>query len=48
NEPCLIFPACRLRKILAEASQAFYGALDQYTLADLVRKRSEMRELLGI
>jgi Rrf2 family transcriptional regulator, nitric oxide-sensitive transcriptional repressor len=48
NEPCAIFPACRLRKILAEAARAFYGALDQYTVADLVKRRSEMRELLRI
>lgn len=48
NEPCTVFPACRLRKVLAEAAQAFYGALDQYTVADLVKRRGEMRELLRI
>lgn len=48
NEPCAVFPACRLRKVLAEAAQAFYGALDRYTLDDLVKRRREMRELLRI
>lgn len=48
NEPCAVFPACRLRKILAEAARAFYGALDQYTVADLVKKHGEMRQLLRI
>ena len=46
--PCAILPACRLRSVLAEAAAAFYGALDRYTLEDLVQRRSEMRELLGI
>ena len=48
NEPCAIFPACRLKTVLAEAAQAFYGVLDQYTLHDLVKRRPEMKELLGI
>jgi Rrf2 family transcriptional regulator, nitric oxide-sensitive transcriptional repressor len=48
NEPCAVFPACRLRKVLAEAAQAFYRALDQYTVADLVKRGREMRELLRI
>jgi len=47
NEPCAIFPACRLKGVLAEAAQAFYNVLDRYTLQDLVRK-PEMKELLGI
>lgn len=48
NESCAIFPACRLKGVLAEAAQAFYRVLDQYTLDDLVRKRPEMKELLAI
>jgi Rrf2 family nitric oxide-sensitive transcriptional repressor len=46
NEPCAVFPAWRLRKVLAEAAGAFYAALDQYTVADLVKRGREMRELL--
>jgi Rrf2 family transcriptional regulator, nitric oxide-sensitive transcriptional repressor len=48
NEPCVVFPACRLRQILADASRAFYETLDQYSLADLVKRHGEMRELLGL
>jgi Rrf2 family nitric oxide-sensitive transcriptional repressor len=33
---CRITPHCRLRKALDEALAAFIGALDRYTVADLV------------
>jgi Rrf2 family nitric oxide-sensitive transcriptional repressor len=33
---CIITPHCRLRTALDEALAAFKGALDRYTLADLV------------
>lgn len=33
---CQLAGACRLRGALAEGMRAFYGALDRYTLADLV------------
>lgn len=48
NESCVIFPACRLKGVLAEAAQAFYEALDKYTVHDLIKQRPTMRELLGI
>jgi Rrf2 family nitric oxide-sensitive transcriptional repressor len=35
---CVIAPTCALRGALAEAVDAFYEALDRYTVADLVRK----------
>ena len=31
---CTLLPRCRLRGMLAAAKDAFYGHLDQYTLAD--------------
>lgn len=37
---CRIEPACKLKGILAEALQSFFGTLDRYTLADLVRGRA--------
>lgn len=35
--PCALDGACRLSGVLAQTLQAFYGALNGYTLADLVR-----------
>jgi len=35
--PCPLVPACRLRRALAEAKEAFYRELDRYTIGDLVR-----------
>lgn len=43
---CRIAPACRLRGVLAEAVQAFYGVLDGVTLADLVDDRAALVPLL--
>ncbi|MEV6774494.1 Rrf2 family transcriptional regulator [Nocardia sp. NPDC051030] len=40
DNPCPLASACRLRKLLAEAQAAFYRELDQYTLADLVDRRT--------
>ena len=45
---CLIAPACGLRCILAEATAAFLAVLDRYTIADLIGRRSALRELFGI
>lgn len=45
--PCKILPACRLKNILALATQAFMQTLHQYTLADLVAdNKGELIELL--
>ena len=48
NEPCAIFPICRLKGVLAEATAAFYAVLDRYSLEDLVKRKAAMKELLGI
>ena len=45
--PCPIVPACGLRGVLGEALQAFMAVLDRYTLADLVKRRVELRSLLA-
>ena len=37
ENPCPLLPACRLRRALAEAKEAFYRELDRYTVADLAR-----------
>lgn len=44
---CPITPACGLRRILNEASEAFLAVLDQYSIADLLAERERMRQLLG-
>ena len=46
--PCPIVPACGLRIALHEARQAFLAVLDRYTLADLVERRADLRELLFV
>lgn len=43
---CLIAPACGLTGALAHALKAFMGVLDDYTLADLARRRGPLRALL--
>ena len=48
NEPCAIFPACRLKGVLAEAHKAFFAVLDRYSLEDLVKRKAEMKGLLGV
>ena len=46
--PCPIVPACRLRGVLREAVDAFYAALDRYTLADLACQPRALSQLLRI
>jgi AraC-like DNA-binding protein len=35
HDAAALVPACRLRRALAEAKEAFYAELDRYTVADL-------------
>lgn len=43
---CCIQPACVLIDILREAHDALYGVLDRYTLADLIKPRRALSEIL--
>ena len=43
---CRIAPACRLSAVLVRAFDALYAALDEYTLADLVRKPRALEAIL--
>ena len=45
---CVITPVCKLRGVLGEATRAFYAALDQYTLEDLVRNRHALSKVLFV
>jgi Rrf2 family nitric oxide-sensitive transcriptional repressor len=50
HEPaCPIFAACTLKRVLHEAQTAFFTALHQYTLADLLdSKQNKLVRLLAI
>lgn len=47
---CIITPACQLKRIFAEALEAFFSVLDRYSLADLVpsHQQPELIKLLNI
>jgi len=47
NAPCVITPACKLRRALERARDAFLSILDEYTLADLTENRSVLAALLA-
>lgn len=48
NAACCIIPACGLRDPLRYAQEAFFAALDRYTLADITQKRSALAALLPV
>lgn len=35
DDPCPLIAACRLRRALADAKEAFYRELDRHTITDL-------------
>ncbi len=43
---CCIAPACRLSGILVRAFDALYDVLDEYTLADLVKNKKVLGQVL--
>jgi Rrf2 family nitric oxide-sensitive transcriptional repressor len=45
---CAILPACRLKRALQAAREAFLGVLDATTIADLAQPHRKLRDLLGI
>jgi len=47
---CVLTPACKLRSIFTEALDAFFVALDAYTLEDIVsgRKRAKLLKILSL
>ena len=46
NHQCRIFSVCLLKGVLGEAAAAFFAVLDSYSVADLVKRPADMRELL--
>lgn len=45
---CPIMPQCKLRGVLGKARNAFLEVLDQYTLADLRQRPTQLKELLDV
>ena len=45
---CAVYPACVLRRALAQARDAFLHALDRHTLADLVAPDAKLRSMMGV
>ncbi len=45
---CCIQSACGLAQVMDEALRAFLSVLDRYTLADVVRRKSRLQQLLQI
>lgn len=46
SQECRIETACELKQMLSESIDAFYQVLDNYTLADLVKKKAKLNKLL--
>lgn len=44
---CLIAPACQVSSVFAQATRAFLAVLDQYTLADMLARRSHLHRLFS-
>ena len=47
NKSCRILPACGLRTPMKEAQEAFFAALDLYSLQDVSQAKSSLAELLA-
>lgn len=45
---CVITPACRLKGMFAKALGAFYAALEEYTIADVLTRPDALRRHLGL
>lgn len=48
GEPCAIDGACRLRAALSAATAAFLTVLDGYTLADVLKPKTKLLQLLPL
>jgi len=46
DSDCRLLPLCGVRQPLAEAQEAFYDALDRYSLADVSQNHAGLRALL--
>jgi len=46
KQSCVISSACKLKHVLAEAEEAFYSYLDNFTLAEVTANMDPLRALL--
>ncbi len=46
EDSCKISPLCALKKIFNQANEAFFNALNQYSLADIIGDRAAISNLL--
>ena len=47
DAPCVISPACKLKRALQRARDAFLSVLDEYTVADLTENQEVLNALLA-
>ena len=45
---CVISPVCALKGALRKAQSAFFEVLDQYTLEELTRNRTQLQQILHL
>jgi Rrf2 family transcriptional regulator, nitric oxide-sensitive transcriptional repressor len=49
DNPCPLLPSCRLRRALADAKEAFYSALDEHVVSELVSNAQiPLRSLISL
>jgi Rrf2 family transcriptional regulator, nitric oxide-sensitive transcriptional repressor len=48
HNQCVLTAACKLKRVLHEALDAYFDALNQYTLIDLIEQPRAMVKILGV
>jgi Rrf2 family nitric oxide-sensitive transcriptional repressor len=48
NGKCVITPACRLKRLIGAALDAYMQTLEEFTLDDLIDPDTDLSEILGI
>ncbi|NNF80587.1 MAG: hypothetical protein HKN05_21390 [Rhizobiales bacterium] len=48
NNQCIITPACAAKRMFGEAHDAIFAVFDQYTLSDLLKRRTGLAEALQL
>jgi len=46
DNQCVIDPVCTLKTVLGESLQALFGVLDKYSLQDLIKHKTRLKQLL--